>query len=97
MPSAVFSILYLFFVVILPVFGSGLLFLDRSLEPARLNSENTGHLPDLSDDMEDGLSSGSNIESLKEIMECLTDLVRRWERGFYLKRGYSSWRSDRNS
>ena len=32
-------------------------------------------LPDLSDDMEDGLSSDSNMESLKEIMDCLTKLA----------------------
>ena len=42
------------------------------------------HLPDLSDDMEDGLSSGSNMESLKEIMECLTGLSKRGKEVFIL-------------
>ena len=83
MPSAVFSILYLFFVVILPVLGAALLFWTVASNLPGLIAK-IPHLPDLSDDMEDGLSSGSNMESLKEIMECLTDLAAKGKEVFIL-------------
>ena len=82
-PSAVFSILYTLFVLILPVFGSALLFWTAVSNIPGLMAK-MPELPDLSDDMEDGLSSGSNMESLKEIMECLTDLAREGKEVFIL-------------
>ena len=83
MPLGVFCILYKFFISVLPIGGFlWLMWTVLSIIPDLVAK--IPHLPDLSDDMEDGLSSGSNMESLKEIMECLTDLARDGKEVFIL-------------
>lgn len=77
------SFLCTFLVSILPVFGLLLLLWTAVSNIPRLMAK-IPELPDLSDDMEDSLSSSSNMESFKEIMECLTDLVRKGKEVFIL-------------
>ena len=82
-PSGVLCILYKFLISVLPVAGFlWLLWTVLSIIPGLVAK--IPELPDLSDDMEDGLSSGSNMESLKEIMECLTDLAGKGKEVFIL-------------
>ena len=83
LPSGIFSILYLTFAVALPVIGSFLLLWVVISRLPHIMSK-IPELPDLSDDMEDGLSSDSNMKSLKEILECLTNLAREGKEAYIL-------------
>ncbi len=83
LPIEVFSILYLLIVVAFPIIGS-VLFIWTIISRFPALMTKIPHLPDLSDDMEDGLSSSSNIKSLKEIMDCLTNLARKGKEVYIL-------------
>ncbi len=82
-PIPIFSILYFIFVILLPIIGSIILILIiLSYIPKGIAA--IPELPELSDDMEDGLSSDSNRKSLNEIMEVLTELARKGKEIFIL-------------
>ena len=47
----------------------------------------SSHLPELSDDIEDGLSSQANIESLKEILDTLMKVIRENKKEIFILSG----------
>ena len=54
---------------------------------SKLIIKQTPHLPELSDDIEDGLSSEANIKSLKEILDALTKVIKENNKEVFILSG----------